>query len=144
MSVESSDESCAETPLEPTAERVADFVTGQVGSPAPSRSSANEFERRLFEFRRRRRNRKRFTIGAAVTLTLVVAGLGASRFKQGTPGADLSYRVDGHEPPAGGYVLVSERAESLLAFSDGSKVRIAARSRGRVMDVNGRGARFAL
>ncbi len=39
---------------------------------------------------------------------------------------------------------MSERAESLLAFSDGSKVRIAARSRGRVMDVNGRGARFAL
>jgi TolA-binding protein len=144
MSVESSDESCDETPLDPTAERVADFVTGQVGSPASSRSSANEFERRLSVFRRGRQNRKRFTIGAAVALTLVVAGLAASRFKQGAPGADLSYRVDGQEPPAGGYVLVSERAESLLAFSDGSKVRIAARSRGRVMDVNGRGAWFAL
>jgi TolA-binding protein len=143
MSIESSDKSRDEM-LDPTAERVADFVTGQVRSPASSKSSANKFERRLSVFRRGRQNRKRVTIGAAVTLTLVVAGLGASRFKQGAPGADLSYRVDGQEPPAGGYVLVSERAESLLAFSDGSKVTIAARSRGRVMDVNGRGARFAL
>jgi TolA-binding protein len=144
VSVESSDESSDVTPLDPTAERVADFVTGQVGAPASSRSSANEFERRLSDFRRGRQNRKRFTAGAAVTLTLVMAGLAATRFKQGAPGADLSYRVDGREPPAGGNVVVSERAESLLAFSDGSKVRIAARSRGHVMNVNGHGARFAL
>jgi TolA-binding protein len=129
---------------DPRAERVADFVTGQIGPPAAFTSSADAFERRLSEYRRGRRNRKRFTIGAAVTLTLLVAGLFAARFKQGTPGADLSYRVDGQEPLAGGYVVVLERAESLLAFSDGSKVRIAARSRGRVVDVNGRGARFAL
>jgi TolA-binding protein len=140
VTIESSDE----TPLDPNAKRVADFLVGQVGSPASSTSSANDFERRLSDFRRGRRNRKRFTIGAAVTLALVVAGLGGARFKQGAPSADLSYRVDGEEPPAGGYVLVPERAESLLAFSDGSKVVIAARSRGRVMDVNGRGARFAL
>jgi TolA-binding protein len=145
MSVESSDESCDESALDPTAERVADFVTGQVGSPASSRSSANEFERRVADFRRGRRNRKRFAAGAAVTLALIVAGLAASRFKQGAPAvADLSYRVDGQEPPVGGDVLVPERAESLLAFSDGSKVRVAARSRGRVIAVNGHGARFAL
>jgi TolA-binding protein len=140
VTVPSSDE----TPIDPQAKRVADFVMGQVGSPASSTSSANDFERRLSAFRRSRQNRKRFTIGAALTLALVVAGLTATRVKQGTPDADLSYRVDGEEPAAGGYVLVSERAESLLAFSDGSKVVIAARSRGRVMDVNGRGARFAL
>jgi len=140
MNVESSDE----TPLDRTAERVADFVTGQVASPAASRSSSNEFERRLSGLRRRRRNRQRLGIGAAVTLALMVAGLAAFRFKPAAPGADLSYRVDGQPPPAGGNVLVSERAESLLAFSDGSKVRIAARSRGRVVDVNGHGARFAL
>jgi TolA-binding protein len=141
---EACDESCDETPLDPTAERVADFVTGKVGSPASSRSSANEFERRLSDFRRGRRNRKRFTTGAAVVLTLVVTGLAAFRSKQAAPGADLSYRLDGQAPPTVGNVLVSERAESLLAFSDGSKVRIAARSRGRVIDVNGHGARFAL
>jgi len=144
MSVDSSDDARDEAPLDPTAERVADFLTGQVGSRAPSRSSANEFERRLANFRRGRQNRKRFTIGAAIALTLVAGGLAASRFKQGAPAADLSYRVDGQEPPATGNVLVSERAESLLAFSDGSNVRIAARSRGRVINVNGRGARFAL
>ena len=140
MSVESSDE----RPLDPTVERVADFVTGQVASPSASRSSANEFARRLSGFRRSRRNRKRLGIGSAVTLSLMVAGMAVFRFKQGTPGADLSYRVDGQPPPAGGHVLVSERAESLLAFSDGSRVRVAARSRGRVVNVNGHGARFAL
>lgn len=140
MRVQSPDE----PPLNPRAERVADFVMGQIGPPASFTSSANEFERRLSAFRRRRRNRKRFTIGAAVMVALVVAGLAAARFKQGMPGAELSYRVDNQEPRPGGYVVVSERAESLLAFSDGSRVRMAARSRGRVMDVNGRGARFAL
>jgi len=140
MSVEPSDE----RPLDPTAERVADFVSGQVAAPAVSRSSANEFERRLSDLRRSRRSRKRLGTGAAVTLALVVAGLAVFRFKQGAPGADLSYRLDGQPPPAGGRVLVSERAESLLAFSDGSKVRIAPRSRGRVVNVTGDGARFAL
>ena len=68
MSVDSSDGSRDESPLDPTAERVADFVTGQIGVPASSRSSANEFERRLAAFQRGRQVRKRFTAGAAVTL----------------------------------------------------------------------------
>ena len=140
MSVEPSDD----TPLDPAAERVADFVAGQVAWPESSRSSASEFERRLSDFRGSRRSRRRLGIGAAVVLALTVAGLAAFSLKQGAPGADLSYRVDGQAPPAGGDVLVSERRESLLAFSDGSKVRIAARSRGRVVSVNGHGARFAL
>jgi hypothetical protein len=48
------------------------------------------------------------------------------------------------EPPAGGYILVPHTTESLLAFSDGSKVRMAARTRGRVVELNDRGAKFTL
>ena len=42
-------ESPQDTSLDPTAERVADFVTGQVASLAASGSSADEFERRSFD-----------------------------------------------------------------------------------------------
>ena len=139
-----SGESSNETPVDPTVERVADFVTGQVASPAASSRGASEFERRLSDLRRNRRSRRWFGAGAGITLALMLAGVAAFRIKQGAPAADLSYRIDGQPPPAVGDVLVSDRAESLLAFSDGSKVRIAARSRGRVVNVNGHGARFAL
>ncbi|MFL5303967.1 MAG: FecR domain-containing protein [Polyangia bacterium] len=52
--------------------------------------------------------------------------------------------MDNQGPPAGGYILVAETSESLLAFSDGSSVRMAARTRGRVVDVNSQGATVAL
>jgi hypothetical protein len=52
--------------------------------------------------------------------------------------------VDNQGPPAGGYILVPEIADSMLAFSDGSSVRMAARTRGRVVDVNTHGATVAL
>ena len=52
--------------------------------------------------------------------------------------------MDNQDPPSGGYILVPQTAESLLAFSDGSKVRMAARTRGRVVEVNNRGAKVAL
>jgi TolA-binding protein len=52
--------------------------------------------------------------------------------------------VDNQEPPASGYILVPETADSLLAFSDGSSVQMAARTRGRVVEVNNHGATVAL
>ena len=80
-----------------------------------------------------------------VASTLVVVGLAGSRFRDEAPtAAVLSYRVDNQDPPSGGYILASQTADSLLAFSDGSKVRMAARARGRVVEVNNRGAKFAL
>ncbi len=141
MSAKSSDDT---QQLDPTAERVADFVSSHVGSPAPARSGEKEFLRRLASFRRAQRHRKRFTVGMAVMLALVVVGLAGSRFRNDAPAVNLSYRVDNREPPSGGYILVSQTEESLLAFSDGSKVRMAARARGRVVELNNRGARFAL
>ena len=80
-----------------------------------------------------------------VASALVVVGLAGSRFRDNAPTtAVLSYRVDNRDPPAGGYILASQTTDALLAFSDGSRVRMAARARGRVVEVNHRGAKFAL
>ena len=134
-----------DTPLDPTAERVADFVSAQMGSPAPAKSSEREFVRRLARFRQLRRSRRRIAVGVSIAATLIVVGLAGSRFRDTAPTAPaLSYRVDSQDPPAGGYILASRTADALLAFSDGSKVRMAARARGRVVEVSNRGAKFSL
>jgi TolA-binding protein len=130
--------------LDPTAQRVADFVSAEVGQLA-STSSEKAFARRLARHRQTQRNRRRLTVGVAVACALVVVGLAGSRFRERAPAATvLSYRVDNQEPPSGGYLLAPQTEESLLAFSDGSKVRMAARARGRVVEVSNRGAKFAL
>jgi TolA-binding protein len=129
--------------LDPAAQRVADFVSAEVGPPASTPSSEKAFLRRLARYRQTQRNRRRLTVGAAVASVLVV-GLAGSRFREQAPAAAvLNYRVDNQNPPSGGY-LAPQTAESLLAFSDGSKVQMAAQARGRVVEVSSRGARFAL
>jgi hypothetical protein len=134
-----------DTPLDPMAERVAEFVSAQVGPPAPAKSSEREFVRRLARFRQLRRSRSRIAVGVTVASTLIAVGLAGSRFRDTAPTAPaLSYRLDSRDPPSGGYVLAPQTADALLAFSDGSKVRMAARARGRVVDVNNRGAKFSL
>lgn len=140
-----SSRSSVEGPTDPTAEQVAEFVSAHVGASAPAHSGEREFVQRLAGFRRNRRNRKRFAIGVTIATTLVVGGLVGFRHRGEAPAVPvLSYRVDNQEPPSSGYILVPQTAESLLAFSDGSKVRMAPRARGRVVEVNSRGARFAL
>ena len=132
--------------LDPTAERVADFVSAEIaGSPASATSSEKGFLRRLERYRQTRRSRRRLTAGVAVAAMLVVVGLAGSRFRNQAPtGTVLSYRVDNQDPPSGGYILASQTEDALVAFSDGSKVKVAARARGRVVEVSSRGARFAL
>ena len=139
MSVDPADDPA----VDPAAQRVADFVSAEVGPPASTPSSEKAFVRRLARYRQTQRNRRRLTVGAAVASVLVV-GLAGSRFREQAPAAAvLNYRVDNQDPPSGGY-LAPQTAESLLAFSDGSKVQMAAQARGRVVEVSSRGARFAL
>ena len=136
---------CDEAPLGQTAERVARFVAMQVGSPTSVSAGEKEFVRRLATFRRVRRNVKWFTLGVAMASSLVLIGLVGYRFRAQAPApVALSYQVDNQEPSSDGYILVPQAAESLVAFSDGSKVRLEAQTRGRVLEVNHRGAIFAL
>jgi TolA-binding protein len=140
MSVDSADDAA----LDPTARRVADFVSAEVVSPTSTTSSEKAFVRRLARYRQTQKSRRRLTLGVIGAAALVVVGLAGSRFRERVPAATvLSYRVDNQDPPSGGY-LAPQTAESLLAFSDGSKVQMAARARGRVVEVSSRGARFAL
>jgi len=84
-------------------------------------------------------------VGAAVASMLVAIGVGSYQIRNEVSTATvLSYRVDDQDPPSGGYVLASQSADSLLTFSDGSKVRMVARTRGRVVEVNDRGAKLVL
>ncbi len=137
-----------EAGFDPLARRVAEFVTSQVGSGeegrSPAEPGADRFERRLAEHRQMRRSRTWFVVGVACAATIFAAALAGPRFVEHLRGEALSYTVDGAIPSPGGLVPVSESAESLLTFSDGSRVRMAARTRGRVVEVNRRGARFAL
>jgi hypothetical protein len=131
--------------LEPTAERVARFVSAQVASPTSEGHGEAEFLRRLAGRRQVHRNVKWFALGAAVSTVLVGIVLTSARFGRSQPSpVVLSYRVDNQAPPTGGYILVPQAAESLIAFSDGSKVRMEERTRGRVLEVSHRGAKFAL
>lgn len=132
-------------PLEPTAARVAKFVATQVGARAPARSGEREFVRRLARFRQTRRNVKWFTFGAALVAALVAIGVVGLRSAHEAPAPlALSYQVDNREPASDGYIVVPPAAESVVAFSDGSKVRLAAQTRGRVLELNDRGATFAI
>jgi TolA-binding protein len=123
-----------------TAKRVGQFMASEIG-PRPSAGFERNLLLRLADLRRAQRNRKRFVFSAIAVLALVVAGMAALRF--GRPDANLSYRVDGRAPPARGYVLAPS-SQSSLAFSDGSRVMLSARARGRVVEVSSSGARFAL
>src|SRR5664279_266085 len=122
------------------AERLARFLSAQVGSPIRIRQGEAEFLRRLSGFRQARRNVKWFALGLLMTSAFVAVGLAGFRFRHQEPApVPLSYRVDNRAPPSDGYILVPQAAESLIAFSDGSKVRMEARARGRVVEVNHRG-----
>lgn len=129
--------------LDPLAKRVADFIARQVG-PGSSSSPDPDALRWLSRARRRRRNRKRLMIGVAATAIVIAGTLMGLRRREVLPDKELSYRLDNAELQAGGYISVSDSAESLLAFSDGSRVRLSPRARGRVVDLSARGARFAL
>jgi ferric-dicitrate binding protein FerR (iron transport regulator) len=130
--------------LDATAERVADFLSAHVDVSTSANSREQKFVRRLATFRQIRRKRRRLAAGLTVAVTLVIGGTAGWRFRRDAPASALSYQVDDKDPPAGGYILVPETADARLAFSDGSNIRMAARTRGRVVEVDNRGATIAL
>jgi TolA-binding protein len=127
--------------FESTAKRVGQFMAGEIGT-APAAGLERNFLLRLAALRKAQRSRRWIVLSAAAVLSVLVAGM-ALLFGYGQPDANLSYRVDGRAPPVGGYVL-TQSAQSSLAFSDGSRVMLSARARGRVVEVSSAGARIAL
>jgi TolA-binding protein len=130
-------------PAAGSAERLADFVVRQTESLGGAGGSAEAFSRRLAEFRRSRRRRQWVVPALAVSLLLVVFGLAGSRSPEGERRTELSYRVNDREPQAGGY-LSSDSGESRVTFSDGSRVSMLPKARGRVVELGPQRARIAL
>jgi TolA-binding protein len=132
-------------PNAPDEERVARLVASFVAREVrgEGRTAGHVFALRLANLHSVRR-RRRWALAAGAALALVCVGLLRLRAPDKQPGAPLSYQVDHRDPPAGGYVVAANQAETVLEFSDGSSVRMAARARGRVAATTGDGARFAL
>lgn len=127
----------------PTAQRVAEFLASATAS-SRSVEGADTFTHRVQRFRHVRRTRRWVTGGVAVCAVVALVAFEVVSSRVRVPGPLLSYRVDGLGPAPGGYVSVPDSIQAVVAFSDGSKVKMHPRSRGRVVEVNDRGARFAL
>jgi hypothetical protein len=125
------------------AEQVAKFVVCETESADGPNDSAEAFSRRLTDFRLSRRRRQWILGTMAAALLFIALGFAASKPTGSEEQTQLSYRVNDREPQAGGY-LSSESAEARLAFSDGSKVSMSPRARGRVVELGARSARIAL
>jgi hypothetical protein len=126
------------------AERLAEFVARET-EPVPGvTDSAGAFSRRLIQFRRSHRQRRWLARAIPVSLLFVGVCLALLRPWSTEHAPRLHYRVNDREPPDSGYLLVPESTESLVTFSDGSKVSMSPRARGRVVDLGSSGARFAL
>jgi len=126
------------------AERVAEFIARQTEPVQGVADSASAFSRRLTRFRRAHRQRRWLARGVSVSVLFAGVWLALLRPWSTEHTTRLSYRVNDREPPDSGYLLVPESAESVLTFSDGSKVSMSPRARGRVVDLGSSGARFAL
>jgi ferric-dicitrate binding protein FerR (iron transport regulator) len=88
----------------------------------------------------------RYFFMAAVGATLATAAVGFwIRPKGSIPRPEaLTYTVNGDAPPGSGYIVAAIAAESELSFSDGTRIRLASRASGRVLQLSRHGARIAL
>jgi ferric-dicitrate binding protein FerR (iron transport regulator) len=125
--------------------RVVSASTGRPVSPAAAGRSFDILEQRIV-IRRRRVRAARVAVVAAAALIIGVGGYRErARFFQ-SPSSVLSYRVGGGPALRPGDFLeaADDPAGTDVSFSDGTRIRLEPRARGRVVDVDGDGARVAL
>lgn len=99
---------------------------------------------RLASERRQRRTRNVTLITVGCAAVAGVLGLWARPRPDTRLRETLTYTVDGEPAPQGGYIAPATSSEPVLSFSDGTRVRLATRARGRVVKLNRHGARIAL
>jgi hypothetical protein len=130
------------------AEGIARLVSSSAGGPLPpatDRASFDILERRVTLHRRRRRV-ARVSVLAAGALAVAVGGYwGSGQFFASRSGA-LTYRVGGGPSLQTAGVLDSGvvGAGASVTFSDGTSLRMEARARGRVLELDRRGGRVVL
>jgi TolA-binding protein len=125
--------------------RVVSASTGRPLSPAAAGRSFDVLERRVAT-RRRRIRAARVTVVAAAALIIGVGGYRErARLFESAPSV-LSCRVGGGPALRPGDFLeaAEDSAGTDVAFSDGTRIRLEPHARGRVVDLDGDGARVAL
>ncbi len=96
---------------------------------------------RLGAHRRKRRAR---VLGLAGMTVAGLFGAWAQRHHRDQGQESLTFTIDGAAAPQGGYVASTRAAQPTLSFSDGTRIQMEPRARGRVMDLNAHGARVIL
>jgi hypothetical protein len=130
--------------LDRLARGVARTISTRGGRDLRSRPLAfAPLARRLAKERRKRRAKYFALVSLGCAVVAVMLGSGAPSRLDGQRDI-LTYTVNGDPPPHGGYIAPATSAEPVLSFSDGTRVRLAPRARGRVVDLNRHGARIAL
>jgi TolA-binding protein len=130
------------------AENVARVVSANTGRPLSAAAAGRSFDilERRVAIRRRRVRAARVAVAAAAALVIGVGGYRErARFFE-SPSSVLSYRVGGGPALRAGDLLeaADDPAGTDVAFSDGTRIRLEPRARGRVVDLDGDGARVAL
>jgi ferric-dicitrate binding protein FerR (iron transport regulator)/TolA-binding protein len=131
--------------LDPRAVELTRLARRSLGQMSPAQHA-----RGLEELRARRRGRRRragWGLGLAGVATAAAALVLAPRWlhrHDGGASAPLTYRVeDGTLDPAGA-IRAGEDAEPALKFVDGTVIKLAAGTTGRLASVDGQGARVSI
>jgi TolA-binding protein len=114
-------------------------------SPAQSETGFDVVSARLGA-RERRQSRNRRLLFAGVSAVAVLAlAIPFLHFRRTEPRqAPLGYWVEGGQLVEGGYLRASDPAGVRVRFVEGTEVRLPSETRGRLLSVDDKGARFAI
>src|ERR1700690_4325313 len=130
--------------LSPRAAEVAELARQHLGHMSDRQREAilNAVRSKMSERRQGRTLRRSVWMVAAASSCAAIAALGVSRHHGRTE--PLSFRVEGADLNAGGYVEAGPASRPVLRFSDGSEVALTEASRVHVHSVDEHGAQVTL
>jgi TolA-binding protein len=134
--------------LDPFVQGVVELIDGQAGHAGQGAvAGPGSFATVATRLMRIRQRRGRERIAAACVGCAVVAGLVGfwirPHWADRQP-ATLTYTVNGQLLSRGSDIAAGSVAEPVLSFSDGTRIQLGPRARGRVVEIGPHGARIAL
>jgi hypothetical protein len=133
--------------LDPFAKGVAELIGDYAASATAGGTGPGSFTPLAVRVMRttRQRDRAKRLVAASVFLVVGAVGLSVARLHFGDRQREaLTYTVNGQRPSYPGYIEARAGSEPVLSFSDGTRVALEPRARGRVVELGRRGARIAL
>jgi hypothetical protein len=128
-------------------EAVASVIDKGMAGHARWRHSASfvELEQRLAG--RLRRGRLRFAmLAAGATAICATAGFSIHTRLRPRSAESITFTINGRPSPSGGTTAVEPRGagDSVLSFSDGTRIEMAPKARGRILSLGAHGGRIAI